>query len=467
MIQQILGGHMRRSIIAISIVLSCALCSPVQAQGWQSDVIGVTQSQLSAQHWLKQNVSAKVLMQPEQIQAFNQKLINDNDYIVDPLDYQKTLSKDDLEAAILKASSVPKSPRFYTDGRQLSAKHFAKYSDNLNLNAVKNTNKVRFGMVVKRTALRTFPTWDRVLNSGLDKDLDRFQESGMFPGESVAVLHQSTDKKWLLVRAYNYLAWTPAEDIAFGDANTIREYKNQDDFLLVTGAKVRTAYVPDDNSRSEVQLDMGVRLPLVAAKDVPPLLNGQNTYASHVVQLPTRNEQGLLEIKPAMISKSADVNMGYLPYTEANLIKQGFKFLGERYGWGHDYNGRDCTGFVGEIYKSFGLLMPRNSGQQGSSEYGTNNRFDKQSTEQQKLGVTQQMKIGDLIYIPGHVMMYLGEQEGQPYVIHDVKGLGYNNADGSFYSGSLNGVSITPLLPLRLSQKVSYLDRVYNIKRIR
>ena len=128
---------------------------------------------------------------------------------------------------------------------------------------------------------------------------------------------------------------------------------------------------------SEVQLDMGVRLPFVDNEQVPYLLNGQNTYASHVVQLPTRDEQGQLVIKPAMISKTADVNLGYLDYNEQNLIKQGFKFLGERYGWGQDYNGRDCTGFVGEIYKSFGLLMPRNSGQQGSSEYGQNNRFDK------------------------------------------------------------------------------------------
>ena len=104
-------------------------------------------------------------------------------------------------------------------------------------------------MVVKRTSLRTFPTWDRVLNSGLDQDLDRFQESGMFPGEAVAVLHQSADKKWLLVRAYNYLAWAPAEDIAFADADKIKAYREQDNFLVITGAKVNTAYVPNDDCK--------------------------------------------------------------------------------------------------------------------------------------------------------------------------------------------------------------------------
>ncbi|WP_404340889.1 NlpC/P60 family protein [Pseudoalteromonas mariniglutinosa] len=458
---------MRCSIIAISIALSFTFITPLQAQVWQSDVIGVTKSQLTPAYWLTHTVSSETLLTNAQIKAFNKKLISANEYVVDPLAHKAMLHDDELKQAIFSISSVPNSARFYPDGRQLTTNDFANYQRNLNLEGVKNTNQVRFGVIVKRTALRKFPTWDRVLNSGLDKDLDRFQESGMFPGESVAVLHQSADKKWLLVRAYNYLAWAPSEDIAFADVETIRGYQQQDDFLVVTGDKVLTTYVPTDKARSEVQLDMGVRLPLVPNHETPHLLDGQNTYASYIVQLPTRDPRGKLQIKPAMISKSADVNLGYLPYTEQNLIKQSFKFLGERYGWGHDYNGRDCTGFVGEIYKSFGLLMPRNSGQQGSSEYGVNRRFAKNSSTHDKLTAVKKMKIGDLIYIPGHVMMYLGEHNGQPYVIHDVKGLSYNKADGSFYSSALNGVSVTPLLPLRLSQQHSYLDRVYNIKQIR
>ncbi|MGR3980962.1 NlpC/P60 family protein [Pseudoalteromonas sp. 1181_04] len=460
---------MRHTFIALSISLASIITmAPViaAANTWQSDVIGVTQSQLTPQHWLSQ-VTDKTLMSAAQIAAFNKQLIADNEHIVDPLDFASQLTREQLKAYILSISAVPKIPRFYPNGVALSNKHFAKYLANLNLDAVTDNNQVSYAMVVKRSVLRTFPTSDRVLNSGLDNDLDRFQESGLFPGDTVAILHESADKKWLLVRAYNYLAWAPKADIAISNKSTLREFKNNDDFLLITGAKVNTAYVPNDATTSQVQLDMGVRLPLMPADKTPHLLNGQNTYANYVVQLPTRGEQGQLVIKPALISRSSDVHLGYLPYTQQHLIKQGFKFLGERYGWGHDYNGRDCTGFVGEIYKSFGLLMPRNSGQQGKGEYGTNHRFDKTSNESDKLAVVNNMQVGDLIYIPGHVMMYLGEQDGQPYVIHDVKGLGYNKADGSFYSSSLNGVSVTPLLPLRLSQTQSYLDRTYNIKRIR
>ena len=460
---------MRLTLIALSISLASIVTmapSVAAVNIWQSDVIGVNQSQLTPQHWLSQ-VTDKTLMSAAQIAAFNKQLIAENEHIVDPLDFASQLTREQLKAHILSISAVPKSPRFYPNGSPLTAQHFAKYQANLNLDALADNNQVSYGMAVKRSVLRTFPTWDRVLNSGLDKDLDRFQESGLFPGDTVAILHESADKQWLLVRAYNYLAWAPKADIASSNKAKLREFKNNDDFLLVTGAKVNTAYVPDASSTSQVQLDMGVRLPLVDSQQVANLLHGQNTYASYVVQLPTRDQQGQLVLKPALISRSSDVNLGYLPYNQQHLVKQGFKFLGERYGWGHDYNGRDCTGFVGEIYKTFGLLMPRNSGQQGKGEYGINHRFDNASSEQQKLAVVNKMQVGDLIYIPGHVMMYLGEQDGQPYVIHDVKGLGYNKPDGSFYSSSLNGVSVTPLLPLRLSQTKSYLDRIYNIKRIR
>ena len=461
---------MRQSLIALSITLACiASMTPVAvANTLQTDVVGVNQSQLTPQHWLANTkVTAQPLMSGSQIMAFNKQLVAENEHIVDPLDFATQLTKQQLTNHIYSISAVPKSPRFYSNGIALTDKDFADYHANMNLEAIENNNQVGFGVVVKRSVLRTFPTWDRVLNSGLDNDLDRFQESGLFPGDTVAILHQSADKQWLLVRAYNYLAWVPTADIATASKATLHRFKNQDDFLLITGAKVNTAYVPDNADISELQLDMGVRLPLVEAKQVPNLLHGQNTYANYVVQLPTRGAQGELVIQPALISRSSDVNIGYLPYTQQNLIKQGFKFLGERYGWGHDYNGRDCTGFVGEIYKSFGLLMPRNSGQQGRGEYGINQRFDDAGAEQVKLDAVKKMQVGDLIYIPGHVMMYLGEQDGQPYVIHDVKGLGYNKADGHFYSGALNGVSVTPLLPLRLSPQKSYLDRTYNIKRIR
>ncbi|WP_462159194.1 SH3 domain-containing protein [Pseudoalteromonas sp. GB56] len=464
----------RKSLLPVLVVSALFGATPSIAQSVQeqniapfvSDVPQVQQVMLSPAFWLKQHADHKPLMSTAQIQAFNRELIATDKHVIDPLAFATELSADELIQQIQKTSATPSSPRFYVDGTALTKADFERYHANTNKEAVKLTNEVRFGMVVNRTSLRTFPTDDRVLNAEMDADLDRFQESGAFPGEAVAVLHESADKQWYLVAAYNYTAWVKKSAIAVGGKDIINDFMNSKDFIVVTGDKVDTTFVPNKPRVSEVQLDMGVRLPLMPKEEIAHLTHGQNSFASYIVKLPVRNDDGSLGFKPALLPRSSDVSIGYLPLTSYNLIAQGFKFLGERYGWGHDYNARDCTGFVGEIYKTFGVMMPRNSSWQGAGEYGHNWRFDKAATLAEKHQVLSKMKVGDLIYIPGHVMMYIGDYEGQPYVIHDVKGLGYIKSDGGFYDGELNGVSVTPLLPLHLNSKTSYLDRTYAIKRI-
>ena len=70
-----------------------------------------------------------------------------------------------------------------------------------------------------------------------------------------------------------------------------------------------------------------------------------------------------------------------------------------------------------------------------------------------------------LLLIPGHVMLVLGRSDtGQLFVIHSVNGLSYYQQNGQYYQSKLNGVSITPLLPLQLNRDTSYLQALYNIK---
>jgi cell wall-associated NlpC family hydrolase len=408
----------------------------------------------------------QLMMSSKQIEQYNQQLFASNEHMLKPLDMAEKITKAKLLERMDSISAVPSSARFYRDGRALQKDDYQNYLFNLNKQGIKAVNSVRFGLVVKRSVLRTFPTLDRVFNEQMDLDLDRFQESGVFPGEAVAILHTSSDHQWVLVQNYHYLAWMPAEDLAIGDKLQIQQFIDEKSRLVITGSKVMTSFVPDEPLISQVQLDMGVSLPLIAAEPSNIEVYGQSSAGSYMVNLPVRKDNGELAFKTALIGKSQDVHLGYLAFTQENIINQAFKFLGERYGWGHDYNGRDCTGFVGEIYKTFGILMPRNSGQQGKGEYGINVRFDQRSDLAAKLAVIRQLQVGDLIYIPGHVMMFLGTDQGQPFVIHDVKGLAYWTATGEFYTGTLNAVSVTPLIPLSLNQSTTYVDRIYTIKRI-
>lgn len=454
-----------RNLYCLTLIFALTACSKITTN--DMTIRDITSEQLNAQHWQSKLDNNEVMsMDNKDIAAFNQQLFDTDPYVVKPLSTPNDLSKDELIAKIQSISSISKSDRFYKDGTKLTNKNFEIYTDNLNIQNVKENNKIQFGLVTQRSALRTFPTLDRVFNKEMDLDLDRFQETGVFPTEPVAVLHISTDGEWLLVQNYNYLAWVQRSGIAIGDKQEIQAYLDHQDFLLVSGAKVQTSYVPNEPEISQVQLDMGVKIPLLSSTEQHDELYGQSTAGSYQVKLPIRNKDGSLSIKVALIGRTQDVQKGYLEYTPENVIAQAFKFLGERYGWGHDYNGRDCTGFVGEIYKTFGILMPRNSGQQGNGKYGTNFRFDKNSDRASKMAVIEKLQIGDLIYIPGHVMVYLGQEDNQPVVIHDVKGLAYWTPEGEFYQGVLNAVSVTPLNTLHLNETTTYIDKIYNIKRL-
>lgn len=462
------------TILASGLVLSACVSQPLEKQAkagtdnWSSDVIGVKEMQLNADYWVnKLSQPERVLESPAGIAAFDTSAYASDKNMIDLGKLPQELSANDLREMVLSLSKPYGSDLYGDDGELLSDNGYAKYRANLNLDQLPDSNKVSFGMVVERTSMRTWPTDDRYFKTLVSNNLDRFQENGLFPADAVAVLHRSADGQWLFVQSYNYAAWVRKEAIAIGDRQTVLDYKNSADFLVITGDKVFTTFNPDVAGVSEVQLEMGIRLPLLKNTADGAAIGGQNPYSSYIVKLPVRNADGKLEIEDALIPRNKDVHVGYLPYTRANITQQAFKFLGERYGWGHSYNARDCTGFVSEVYKTFGFYLPRNSGQQGNSSLGENTRFTETSTSQDKLDALAKMETGDLIYIPGHVMMFIANDNGKPYVIHDVSGLSYFDENENFYVGVLNGVSVTPLLPLQLTDTTSYIDRMYNIKRIR
>ncbi len=436
-----------------------------------SDVIGVSEHHLSPEHWIKPGMN-KVIMSAAAIEKSNQESTNNNASLYDVAAQPDSHSREDLLALIRSISTVPKYKRVYDDGTAVSEADFSGYEASLNLDGVQGINPVRFALAVRRTSIRRYPTHDLLFSHDAhDRDIERFQESALFPGDALAVLHESTDGKWALVQAYNYTAWVSIADIAIGPRADVFGYENAEDFLVITGDKVSTVYNPEVAAVSELQLDMGVRIPLSRPKELAHNLYGQNPYLSHMVRLPVRADDGSLAFKHALIARKEDTHIGYLPFTRENIIKQSFKFLGERYGWGHRFNARDCTGFVSEIYKSFGIKLPRNSGDQGKSDIGVNTDYGKDARLADKITRLENGQAGDLIYIPGHVLMLLGNsgqgKDSQPYVIHDVHGLGYMKEDGTIYKGTLNGVSVTPMLPLRTSIEHSYLERATIIKTVK
>ncbi|ADV28386.1 NLP/P60 protein [Pseudoxanthomonas suwonensis 11-1] len=454
-------------MLAALLLPATAWSTPAQADA-PTSVIGVRQSQLDPGYWIARlEQPDRVILDREGIAAQNARMRAEDASIQDIAALPDPLPRGFVRAQVEKLSSPPARSLYDGQGKEVPPRTLANLQRELALDAIPASRPLQYGLVVHRAALRAFPTSLRVFSSPGDTDIDRFQESALFPGDAVAVLHESRDRQWLFVASERYSAWIEARHVALGKREEVLGYASRAPYIVVTGATVRTTYTPDEPRVSALQLDMGLRLPLRTGLDPSQAVNGQHPYASHVVDLPARRADGSLEFVPALVPRSADVADDYLPLTPANLVTQAFKFLGERYGWGHSYDARDCSGFVSEIYRSFGMLVPRNTRDQAVSPALDRIAFEPGDDAARRQAAVRGLQAGDLVYIPGHVMMAIGHEDGMAYMIHDTSGGGWRGADGSRVRAGLNGVSVTPLDPLLFNDNETYVDRMTSIQRVR
>ena len=466
-------------IAALLLVASLSACAPlaphrasapapIAADVGNGAIPGINAARLTPEHWIARlQDPASIVLDPTAIATRNARLLAQDGSVIDLSKVPDPAAPETVRALIESTSAAPQRTLFDATGAALTATQIEDLRDALALNTISAPVPLRFGLVTRRSDLRSFPTRLRVFSEVGNTDIDRFQESALFPGTPVAVLHTSHDGQWSFVTSKLYSAWIEADHVALGERGAVFDYASRSPYLIVTGAQVRTVFTPDPAQLSGLTLDMGVRLPLLADWPQSRLVNGQLPYVSHVVALPMRGPDGTLEIVPALVPRSADVGIGYLPLTRANLIRQAFKFLGERYGWGHSYGARDCSGFVSEVYRSFGVEMPRNTRDQGVSPAFDRIAFTAADDHEQRVAVLRTLDVGDLIYIPGHVMMVIGHEDGETWLIHDTTGMHYLDADGKLVAVSLNQVSVTPLFGLRGGSGTPYVDFIYSIQRIR
>lgn len=430
-------------------------------------IVGLHEAYLTADYWAARLPDADTpILQPAQIAAQNARMRANDPHIQDIAALPARLPATAVRTAITALSNWPTRPLFDAQGAAVTPAARTAIEQNLDLAAIPAATMPAYGLVVQRSALRTFPTSTRVFSSTDDTDIDRFQESALFPGDKVAVIHRSADGAWLFVHSERYSAWISTASVAIGPRDTVLGYGAQGPYRVITGAVAHTAYTPEEPRVSRLSLDMGIRLPVLAGWPPQDAVNGQQAHAAWVVQLPVRDADGALRLVPALLPRSQDSAPGYLPLTPRRLLQQAYKFLGERYGWGHDYDARDCSGFVSEVYRSFGVLLPRNTGAQGTSPALDRRAFTDADDARLRDQAIAALQVGDLVYMPGHVMMAIGHVQGRTWVIHDTAGGSWIGADGTRLQAHLNGVSVTPLEPMMSSDTQRYIDRMTSIQRV-
>ncbi|HEU4404522.1 MAG TPA: SH3 domain-containing protein [Polyangiaceae bacterium] len=469
-------GGARRPALALALValapLGPAACSSCEGRGERPAApgadLGVTPAQLRADYWVaRQPAPDERLLGPREVAAHNARLFEGDPSVRRLEAMPRELGRDAVEGWVKKRSALPEGPLYDERGDEVPRERLAALVEALALGAIPERQATRYGLVARRADLRTFPTAMRVFRAPGDTDIDRFQESALFPGTPVVIAHESAGGAFWFVLSPLYAAWVDRAAVAEGPRAEVLGYAGRAPYLVVTGAEARTVFAPGAPEISSLSIDMGVRLPL--ARDWPPdrPVHGQHPHAGRVVELPARGPEGRLAFAPALVPGSADVAGDYLPFTRASLLRQAFKFLGERYGWGHSYGARDCSGFVSEVYRSLGVALPRNTSDQAASPALERVDFGEGGGPAGRLAALRALDVGDLVFVPGHVMMVIGHEDGTPYVIHDVHGVSLPGEGGEPRRVPLNGVSVTPLVTLLAGDGSPLVGRVTAVRRVR
>lgn len=436
----------------------------------------VTQAMCSASYWKKRASSdpSALLMTPRQIREYNRVAIASPGAMMFDL---AALGKENYsvteESRAKRAQDIVTRDRdLYIHGEKIdNESYFAAIRQAiLDTSHVGSVRRSELAVAVRYTALRSFPTLDEIGYSADDPDSE-FQLSALVVNEPFVIRQTAIVNGVRFYFGYttNLCGWVRADDLAlFGryenwlDENgTLDEAKfhqdydawlsawdfdsDSNDFLVVTQDKLILDSSYSSPETSDVRLTLSTALRLVPDDEKPEALGERGTWNNYVVYLPTRDADGQCVETMALIPQHCSVSIGYLPYTQSNVLDLAFSCLGNRYGWSGMLNSYDCSLYVRTIYRCFGFEMPRNTTTQRNVK-----NSEVLSTidlvgliDEEKAQLISSLPIGSILYLNGHTMLYVGTVNDELYVISAAGSVA--DAGASFAMKTQYSVVLTPL----------------------
>jgi len=359
-----------------------------------------------AEFWIdKLENPDRVILKRDDIKRFNKQLVangkvfNFNDA---PNYYKSSYIKASIERMFF---GISKSVKYFIDGNRIDDSFFDDIYEYLDLDSIKERQKTKFALTIRYTNQKLIPVDLELLKKKKQIYFDRNQNSALDIGTPLVVLHSTKDGRWHFVVAPTSSGWVRDRDIAFGSKSDVLGYIEPKNFVVTTEPKSAIRV----NGKYYDYVRMGVKFPIILSVD--------NTT---VILIPKRDESGKLVLTNGII-KSRNVNKGFLEYTPETILSQAFKFINAPYGWGGSFGEQDCSKFVQEVYATVGLNLPRNSTTQSLS--GEYIYLDRLKGDEKRDKILELGEVGStLIHLKGHIMLYIGEHKGEPFVIQTVWG---------------------------------------------
>ena len=372
--------------------------------------------------WIKKIQNpGRLLLTPEEIQRMNEENLKKPNLILCRVKVLKeewtrgeilTLLREDWESF-----GKTKEVRYGRNGTPLDESFWNRLRNNLNQTSLKERSRMLFGLVVKETPIRVFPTKELSVDSPTDDEFDRFQQSSISPGAPVGIYLFSKDNLWAYVQTRFIRGWVHLTDLAIAKRKSeVSDYEETKNRLIVTGNSANIFMDPSLKHLAFL-VQMGTSFPVANVTS-----QGVTNNFNYTVEIPVRERNGGLAFRRAHIPANEDIHTDFLPYTQENIARQAFKMLHQPYSWGERAQGRDCSRFIMDLFATFGILMPRNSNLQ--AQVGISLGQSEGKTLEEKRGILDRaIPLATTLRLPGHIMLYLGKDHGNHYAIHSIWGI--------------------------------------------
>lgn len=291
------------------------------------------------------------------------------------------------------------------------------------------------GITTRPTNLRMLPTnsphFYKPAGDIAGWPFDNMQISSVPANTPVMICHLSADKSWVIAETSFAFGWIPVEDIARVDDHFMRLWESGQYAVII---KDKTALY-DTDGHFVLRTSIGQIFPLVQEKaDALEILVASADEGSNAVLKRSMTPRDIAEAKP-------------LRFTLANAVKIANELIDEPYGWGGLYGNRDCSAMTRDFFAPFGIWLPRHSADQAKT-VGTFIDLQRLDADQKERIILEQgIPYRTLLWRRGHIMLYIGEENGRALIFHNVWGLRTVDFRGTEGRKIIGKAVITTLCP--------------------
>lgn len=312
-------------------------------------------------------------------------------------------------------------------------------------------------VVVRDSDVRAVPTNKPFYLSPKGYPFDRYQNSLIFQGTPVLVTHFNTDKTYAHIQSSFVYGWIKVSDLAYMHDKDIELLTHLKDYVMPIKDKIP---LYTDYGGFYTNARVGELFTLIPQSQNTPQKPQKKELKAYGF---LKDSKGYATLQ-SVILEEKDFFVFPKAFNSENMAYFIDTMLGQKYGWGGLLGNRDCSAFTRDSFANFGILLPRNSYAQ--SRYA-NNYVDLSSMkakEKEDYILKNATPFGTLIYLKGHIMLYLGAYNHQAIVAHSIWSV-QTQKHFKTLSHKIGGVVITSLWLAEehngaFSKKKLLIDRV-------